>query len=134
MPPPTITAIASSIRVLLLLENRLLREALLRLFRKHSEILVVGQDGQTGLAPRQLLDRHVHVLIVDTGEFNRLAASIAIGSGGQQTACKTILLGMECDEEEFIAAVRSGVSGFLFQDSSSFVGISSVPAFFRGGA
>ena len=134
MTPSDITAAASSIRVLLLLENRLLREALLRLFRKHSEIFVVGQDGQTDLTPRQLLDRHVHVLIVDTGEFNRLAASIAIGSGGQQTACKTILLGMECDEEQFIAAVRSGVSGFLLQDASSSDVISAVRAVFRGEA
>jgi len=86
------------------------------------------------LTPRQLLDRHVHVLIVDTGEFNRLAASIANGSGGQLTACKTILLGMECDEEQFIAAVRSGVSGFLLQDASSSDVISAVRAVFRGEA
>src|SRR5260370_18093488 len=104
MTPSDITAIASSIRVLLLLENRLLREALLRLFRKHSEIFVVGQDGQTDLTPRQLLDRHVHVLIVDTGEFNRLAASIAIGSGGRPNPRKSNPPGTGRDEEAFFAS------------------------------
>ena len=134
MTPSDTTAPAPSIRVLLLLENRLLREALLRLFRKHSEILVVGQGGQTNLTLRQLLERHVDVLIVDTTEFNRLAASIAIESGIQQTSCKTILLGMESDEEQFIAAVRSGVTGFLLQDASSSDVVSAVRAVFRGEA
>jgi len=34
---------SSSIRVFLLVENRLLREALVRLFRKRSDLSVVGQ-------------------------------------------------------------------------------------------
>ena len=134
MTPSDITAAASSIRVFLLLENRLLREALFRLFRKHSEILIVGQGGQTDLNLRLVLDRHVSVLIVDSAAFNRLATSIVTEGRAQGAACKTILLGMESDEDQFIAAVRSGVTGFLLQDASASDVVCAVRAVFRGEA
>jgi DNA-binding NarL/FixJ family response regulator len=134
MPLSDITAAASSIRVFLLIENRLLREALFRLFRKHSEILVVGQGGQTDLNLRQILDKRVNILIVDSVAFNRLEASIAIENGPQQAACKVILLGMESDEDQFIAAVRSGVTGLLLHDASAFDVVSAVRAVVRGEA
>ena len=44
------------IRVFLLIENRLLREALDRLFRKRSDLAVVGQSGQTDLTIQDLQD------------------------------------------------------------------------------
>jgi two-component system, NarL family, nitrate/nitrite response regulator NarL len=134
MPPSdTTAAAASSIRVFLLIENRLLREALFRLFRKHSDILVVGQGGQAELNPQSVLDGQYDVLIIDSAEVKWLVASVAVESMGQ-TACKTILIGMESDEEQFIAAVRSGVTGYLLQDACSSDVVAAVRAVFSGEA
>jgi DNA-binding NarL/FixJ family response regulator len=133
MAPSDITAAASSIGVFLLIENRLLREALVRLFRKHPDILIVGQGGQADLNPRPAVAKQHDVLIIDSAEVKWLAASIAIESGGQ-TSCKTILIGMEYDEEQFVAAVRSGVTGYLLQDASSSDVVAAVRAVFRGEA
>ena len=133
MPSSDTTASASLIRVFLLIEQRLLRGALVRLFRKHSDILVVGQGGQAQLNPRPVFDEQCDVLIADSAELKRLEANIAVESIGP-AACKTILIGMESGEEQFVAAVRSGVTGYLLQDASSSDVVAAVRAVFRGEA
>ena len=55
-----------SIRTFLLIENRLLRDALSRLFRKRPDLLVVGQSGQSEATPRQVLDTRCDVLVADS--------------------------------------------------------------------
>jgi DNA-binding NarL/FixJ family response regulator len=133
MPPSDTTDAAFSIRVFLLIENRLLREALFRLFRKHSDILVVGQGGQADPNPRPILDKQYDILIMDSAEVKGLVASTTFESIGQ-TGCKTILIGMESNEEQFIAAVRSGATGYLLQDASSSDIVAAVRAVSRGEA
>lgn len=133
MPCSNITAAAPLIRVFLLIENRLLRVALSRLLRKYSNIIVVGQGGPADLNPTPALDKRCDVLIIDSAEVKRLEASIAVERVGQ-TACKTILIGMGFDEEQFIAAIRSGVTGYLARDASPSDVVAAVRAVFRGEA
>ncbi len=123
----------SSIRVFLLIENRLLREALFRLFRKRSDIHVVGHDGQAAATARQILDTRCDVLVIDSCEVDWLAANIARESDGQ-AAFKTILIGMESGVEQFMTAVRSGVMGYLLNDASASDVVAAVRAVFRGEA
>src|SRR5260370_36174385 len=108
----------SSIRVFLLIENRLLREALFRLFRKRSDIHVVGHDGQAAATARQVLDTRCDVLVIDSCEVDWLAANIARESDGQ-AAFKTILLGREFGGGPFMTAGRSGVQGYLPHEAFS---------------
>ena len=131
MPSSDTTAAASPTRVFLLIENRILREALSRLFRKHSDIRVVGQGGRAYLNPRPPLDKQCDLLIINSAEFKCLVANIALDAIGE-TACKTILIGMEPDEELFLAAVRSGVAGFLLKDASASDVVAAVRAVSRG--
>src|SRR5713226_9505593 len=123
----------SSIRVFLQIENRLLREALVRLFRKRTDIFLVGQDRQVDATACQVLDRRFDVLVIDSCEVNWLATNIAIESGGH-ASFKAILIGMESDEEQFIAAVRAGVTGYLLKDASASDLVAAVRAVFRGEA
>jgi len=131
MSPTDAAAAASLIRVFLLMEHRLLLGALLRLFRRHSDILVVGQGGQDDLNPRSPVDQQCDVLITDFAELKRREASIESIWPEQ---CKTILIGMESGEQQFIAAVRSGVTGYLLQDASPSDVVAAVRAVFRGDA
>src|SRR5712692_969774 len=133
MPPSNITAAASSIRVFPQIENRLLREALVRLFRKRSDFLLAGQDGQANATACQVPDIQFDVLVIDSCEVNWLETSMAIESGGH-AAFKAILIGMESDEEQFMAAVRSGVRGYLLKDASAADIVAAVRAVFHGEA
>src|SRR5712692_5526526 len=133
MDPPSQGVPGSSIRVFLLVENRLLREALVRLFRKRTDILLVGQSGQFDATACQVLDTQFDVLVLDSFEIGWLPANIVLESE-RQAAFKAILIGMESDEEQFIAAVRAGVTGYLLKDASASDVVAAVRAVFRGEA
>lgn len=125
------TVPVSSIRVRLIIENRLLRDAMVRLFRKRPDLDVVSQlspaDESSPAAPETECD----VLVGDSFLANRLKAGF-IGGGGIPAGCKIILVGMEPSKDRFIAAVRSGVTGYLLQDASAPDVVSAVRAVFRG--
>lgn len=123
----------SSIRVFLLVENRLLREALVRLFRKRADLFVVGQTSLADEALRLLYGSASDVLVGDSfltsGALEALSAN-----AGMPACCKILLVGMESDEEQFLATVRSGIAGYLLQEASASDVVNAVRAVFRGEA
>jgi two-component system NarL family response regulator len=124
---------SSAIRVLLLIENRLLREALVRLFRKRPDLVVVGQTSPADEVPLDILQTPCNVLVGDAFLAGRLRAGFA-AKCATLSERKIILVGMEPGEEQFIAAVRSGVTGYLLQDASASDVVAAVRAVFRGEA
>ena len=133
MDPVSEIVPCSSIRVFLMMENRLLREALIRLFRKRSDLVVVDQDGAAETTTSQVLATQFDVLVIDSFQVMWPAAKIARETGGRP-AFKAILIGMEPDEDLFIAAVRSGVMGYLLNDASASDLVAAVRAVYRGEA
>jgi len=133
MASSNITAAASSIRVFLLIENRLLRESLVRLFRKRPDLRVVGQSGQAEVTPCHVLDVQSEVLVTDSFLTAWLPANLALQNRGE-VIFRAVLIGMELDEEQFLAAARSGVTGYLLKDASASDVIAAVRAVFRGEA
>jgi len=120
------------VRAFLLIENRLMREALARLFRKRPDLIVVGQTSPADETPLGILETQCNVLVGDAFVAGRLRAGLAAELG--LAGCKIILVGMEAGEEQFIVAVRSGVTGYLLQDASASDVIAAVRAVFRGEA
>jgi two-component system, NarL family, nitrate/nitrite response regulator NarL len=133
MDPVSEIVPSSSIRVFLMMENRLLREALIRLFRKRSDLVVVDHDGPAETTTGQVLATPFDVLVIDSFQVMWPAAKIARETGGRP-GFKAILIGMEPDEELFIAAVRSGVMGYLLNDASASDLVAAVRAVYRGEA
>ena len=133
MDPLSDIAPSSSIRVFLLVENRLLREALVRLFRKRSDLLVVGQGGQADLTTCDVSDSKCDVLVIASFQTSWLPTNFPLANVGQP-GLKTVLIGMDADEDQFIAAVRSGVTGYLLKDASASDVIAAVRAVARGEA
>lgn len=125
--------LSETVRVFLLIENRLLREALVRLFRKRSDLTVVGQSGQADLNVQQVLDSNCDVLVVASYQTNCLPSSITLEYVGQLDF-KVVLIGMDCDEEQFLASVRAGATGYLLKDASASDVLSAVRSVFRGEA
>jgi DNA-binding NarL/FixJ family response regulator len=133
MEPPSHLAPASQVRVFLAIQNRLLREALVRLFRKRADLLVVGQGAPADTDAATVLEAHCDILLLD-------ALSCASGSaellalGTLVDAVKTILIGMDADEKQFVAAVRAGIMGYLLKDASTGDVIAAVRTVSRGEA
>ncbi|MHB8502231.1 MAG: LuxR C-terminal-related transcriptional regulator [Candidatus Acidiferrales bacterium] len=126
-------ALSSPIRTFLLIENRLLREALVRLFCKRADLLVVGQSGNAKATSLRLHDVKCDVLIIDSLQTPWLSAIIPLEST-ERASFKTVVIARESDEKNFLAAVRSGVAGYLLQDASASDVVAAVRAVFRGEA
>lgn len=124
---------SSPIGIYLVVENRLLREALVRLFQKQANIAVVGQKQSREATPQQIVNAACDVLLLDsltTATTVNLIGELAQG----QSQPKVILFGMEEDPSCFLKAVRLGISAYLFKDASSAEIISAVRGVFRGEA
>lgn len=124
---------SSSIRTFLLIENRLLREALVRLFCKRGDLQVVGQSGYAEATALRVLDSKCDVLIVDSLQTPWLSAITAL-EGADRTSIRIVVIARESDEKHFLAAVRAGVTGYLLQDASASDVVATVRAVFRGEA
>ncbi len=133
MDPVSEIVPCSSIRVFLMMENRLLREALIRLFRKRSDLVVLGHDGSADATACQVHETQFDVLVTDSFQTAWPAAKSARETGGR-AAYKAVLIGMELDEELFMAAIRAGVMGYLLKDASASDLVAAVRAVYRGEA
>ena len=113
------------IRIFLLIENRLLREALGRLFRKRSEFHVTAQGGRGEVRPDDLQKSTCDVLIVDFFDSDLLDSA---------RGPKVILIGMDGDPDQFLEAVRAGVSGYLLKDASASEVVCAIRTVLKGEA
>lgn len=125
-------ALARQVCVYLAIQNRLLREALVRLFRKRADLLVVGQSAPADTGTAAIVESQCDILFLD---------SLQTGTGDELTfleplvgVVKTVLIGMDADEKQFIAAVRMGIMGYLLKDASTSDVIGAVRTVSRGEA
>ena len=123
----------SPIRVYLMIENRLLREALGRLFRKRPDLQVVGQSDHNGPPSEESLEEQCDVLAMDFFDPRCLPSFFGTDSS-PSNRLKTVLVGMTDDAAQFLDAVRSGVSGYLLKDASASDVVCAVRAIFKGEA
>src|SRR5690242_2536046 len=106
------------VRVLIVAENRLLREALSRVITKSHENCVAGLSGSK-IEPEGLLaKRPSALLIASRGNFEEDCAAMA-SARSQVAELRILLIGMARDEEEFLRYVRAGIYGYLLRDASA---------------
>lgn len=105
--------------VFLLTENRLLREALVRILSKRIDVTIVGAVSYGPAALDRLIESKADVVLLDSPglAFHGpcLAASIRRGLH----PAEIVMIGMERDEATFFRAIREGVLGYVLKDASA---------------
>ena len=130
-----VTAIKGSddrAQVYVLVENRLVRETLVRLFRKRPDLCVVGQGGTA--EANNVLNSQFDIVVLDNLDTASLLAPRLLDRLQAPGTVGVVLIDMQDDEEQFLKAVRSGVSGYLLSDASANDVVSAVRAVARGEA
>src|ERR1700692_568873 len=105
--------------VFLLAENRLLREALLRILSSKNDIQVVGAAASGSSILEQIVSSNANVLVSDS------IAPVVAEQGmlkelrRRNPAIRVVMVGMEQDEAAFLRVVRAGVLGYVLKDASA---------------
>jgi two-component system, NarL family, nitrate/nitrite response regulator NarL len=122
-----------SVRVFLLLENRLLRETLTRIFRKRDDLQVVGSESKESCTPQLIRDSQCHVIVFDflDPEWLRLTRCAELQD---RSVPQFLLIGMSGEFEQFLAAVHGGVTGYLMREASTKDVLMAVQLIARGSA
>jgi DNA-binding NarL/FixJ family response regulator len=106
-------------RLFLIIENRMLREAMTSLFQKQSDFALVDSIRFSSSAYKLIASSACDILLADQPSAlafpsNFISDLLSISPGR-----KAILFGMDNDPELFLQAVRSGTSGYLLGEATA---------------
>jgi DNA-binding NarL/FixJ family response regulator len=105
--------------VFLLCENRLLREALLRILGKRNDLSMVGACGYSSSAISGVVASQPRVVVLDSLRL-ALGPPLLLRHIHQSLPnARTVMIGMESREEDFLNAVREGVAGYVLREASA---------------
>lgn len=107
------------IDVFLLTENRLLREALMRIFGEKSDLYLVGSSPFSPHLVKEIALTRARVLLSDSGLNAFTDLQIIPELRKELPDLRVLLIGMEADASTFLRAVRAGVMGYVLKDASS---------------
>ena len=105
--------------VFLLAENRLLREALLRVLAKKNEMRVVGASTYADDIHQQIIAASPHITVLDSSGLAQWNARLIPMLRASIRGVRIVIVDMEADEETFLRAVREGVMGYVLKDASA---------------
>ena len=110
---------SDQLSVFLLCENRLLREALLRILGKRTDLTMAGACGYSASAMSALVASEPRVVVLDSLRL-ALGPPLLLRQIQQSLpGARTVLIGMEPREEDFLNAVREGVAGYILREASA---------------
>jgi DNA-binding NarL/FixJ family response regulator len=108
-----------TVDVFLLAENRLLREALIRILSKKTDIRVVGAAPYSPTTQKQIIAIRPSIVLLDSVgpvfSETRLVSTLLAAIPGLRIA----MIDMEVDPNTFLRAVREGVVGYVLKDASA---------------
>jgi len=128
------TQLSENIKVLVVAENRLLREALARVLRKDNGIRVVSAIDFASETVKQIAQAKPQVLILDPTGFESSSAQVVVQAIREVQSLKVVLIGMEADDVAFLRWVRAGIAGYLLKNASANEVVVAVNSTARGRA
>jgi len=105
--------------VFLLAENRLLREALLRILSKKDDIHVVGAGSYGPDMFEQIVATQANVVVLDSVSPVLAEHNVVRKLHQLNSAIRVVMVGMEAEETVFLRVVQAGAVGFVLKDASA---------------
>jgi DNA-binding NarL/FixJ family response regulator len=134
MIPVNDKRLSCSTNVYVVAENRLLRETLVRLFRKRGDFTVVGQNSYSDFVPENIASVQANLLLLDCLNPHHKSDDVICDIRESVPEIRVVLFGMDEDADIFLQAVRLGVNGYVLKNASSSELIDAVRAVAQGEA
>lgn len=106
------------IRLLLVEDNRLLRDGISSLLKEHGDIRVVASLGTTENITQKLRGFKPNVLLLDLGLRSQNSLQLVKTALAHSPATKVIVMDLIPTQEDVLEFVREGVSGFILKDAT----------------
>jgi len=119
-------ATPSPTTIFLLAENRLLREALVRILAKKPDVTVVRAMAFDSAALDELVACKAEVVLLDSPSLAFSGPHLATSIRRLLPSARIVMIGMERDEATFLRAVREGVMGYALKDASAMEIVSAI--------
>jgi DNA-binding NarL/FixJ family response regulator len=110
---------SSPTNVYVVAENRLLRETLVRLFRKRGDLNVVGENSYSHSVPEHIASAQSDLLLLDCLNPNHKSDDLICDLRESLPQIKVVLFGMDEDSDIFLQAVRLGINGYVLKNASA---------------
>lgn len=107
-----------AIDVLLVSDNRLIREALTRVLNRKPDIRVVGGTSFSSNLLNEITDS-VNVVLLDCPRLGLTDLQLIGAARLRLPRIRVVLIGMDADSETFLRAIRAGVVGYILKDASA---------------
>jgi len=124
-PPATIFLVA---------QNRLVREALTKVFGRKIDVAVVGSQVLTSQTTEDVIAAAPDVLVVDSYTASAQHLDLVRQVQGGVSGVRVVMIGMDPDEQHFLQAVRDGATGYVLKDASAMEVVAAVRAVAAGDA
>jgi DNA-binding NarL/FixJ family response regulator len=105
--------------VFLVAENRLLREALLRILSKKDDIQVVGAGPYGPDMLEQIVSTQANVVVLDSVLLVLAERGVVRALHQLNPAIRVVMVGMEADEDIFLRVIQAGAVGYILKDASA---------------
>jgi len=105
--------------VYLLAENRLLREALVRLLSKKGDVRIVGASAYSPAVHDDIIAARPQIILLDSNGLASSRSTLISTLNGAIPNLRVVMVDMSADEETFLGAVRAGVVGYVLKDASA---------------
>jgi DNA-binding NarL/FixJ family response regulator len=105
--------------VFLLAENRLLREALLRILSKKDDIRVVGSGSYGPDMFDQIVSTRANVVVLDSVSPVLAEHCVVRELHQLNPNLRVVMVGMEAEESVFLRTVQAGAVGYILKDASA---------------
>ena len=105
------------IDVFLLAENRLLREALVRLLGKENDVRVVGANPYSPAVREEIMAVRPSIILLDSNGLAFSKTSLIPTLQASMPDVKMIVVDVDSNESKFLKAVHDGVVGYLSKNA-----------------
>ena len=117
-PPPRRPPPEASISLVLIDDNRLLREGLAALIHEQPGFTVLAASAEVGEALETVRDAKPDVVLLDFGLEDHDSLSLTATVHGEVPTARVIVMGLLPQQEDVANYVRAGASGFIMKDAT----------------
>jgi DNA-binding NarL/FixJ family response regulator len=120
------------IRILLIEDNRILREGITVMINKHADVMVAGVSNGREDTIKKAHTVKPHVVLMDLGLASKNSLDIVRSMKEEFPGVKIIGMGLVASQTDIMEFVQSGASGFILKDASMDEVIKTIRAVEKG--